>query len=136
MPLSKAASTAEANSAGSAMRHVLDGGRTTINDTVSSDDQAIGWQRVTSLKPCPFCRMLAGRGPSYKSESTASFEPHDKCFCEPEPIYRDDSEWAPLAEEFQAEWQEAQRVASEAGELSRGTKNDALNAYRRYLSAV
>ena len=77
--------------------------------------------------------MLVSRGPVYKTEQTATFQPHDACQCQPEPIFSPEGEWTPQAEEWQKQWKEAQRQARESGDLRRGTKNDGLNAFRRYL---
>lgn len=86
MPLERATSIADANSARAAMRHVLDGGRDTILETVKADPRATRWQRVTSEKPCDFCDMLAGRGAVYKAD-TVDFLSHDGCACGAEPGY-------------------------------------------------
>lgn len=72
MPLTEAVRTAEARTAGAAMRHALNGGRSATERTVMADRQAIGFFRVTSGKPCAFCAMLASRGPVYKSAESAT----------------------------------------------------------------
>jgi len=115
---------------------VLDGARQTVLQLVQRDREALGWQRVTSGDPCPFCRMLASRGAVYKSRRTAEFEAHDHCSCTVEPYY-EGSRLTDQALTFRAEWQRAQREAREereAGITRRKTANDALNAYRRYLA--
>lgn len=86
--LAKASETAGTNTARSAMRHVLDGGRDTITATVTADPSITGFRRVTSGGACKFCSMLAGRGAVY-SARTARFESHDGCSCSAEPVYGD-----------------------------------------------
>lgn len=118
---------------GAAADLVLGGGRRTLTDLIRADRQASGWQRVTSGSPCPFCRMLAGRGAVYKTARSATFQAHTHCSCTPEPYYPG-SRPLPANTRFAQEWTDALRLAREADELKRGTKNDALNAYRRYLA--
>lgn len=77
--LDRAVEAAQTRTAAAAMRHVLDGGRQTITDTLEADPAAHGWARATSGKACGFCSMLASRGPAYKGEDTARFEAHDGC---------------------------------------------------------
>jgi hypothetical protein len=109
VPLERASTNALVRVAGAATRHVLEGGRSTISDTVKNDRQALGWARATSGKPCHFCAMLASRGPVYKGAETADFQPHDACHCEPEPIYREGAAWPTGSERYQAIWQQAAR---------------------------
>lgn len=94
LQLTRAVDTAQAASAQAAMRHVLDGGRSTVTATTHADRRALGWARVVSGRPCSFCAMLAGRGPVYKAE-TARFDAHDHCSCASEPVYRSDAAWPP-----------------------------------------
>lgn len=98
--LARAVSTARSESARAATRHALDGGRSTITDTVSKDRKALGWARATSGSPCSFCALIAGRGPVYKSDRTAQFQPHDGCSCVPEPVYHRDADWPPGSRRF------------------------------------
>lgn len=88
VPLDRAASTAEATSSASAYRHVLNGGRATILDSVAADRTALGWRRVAGGGACDFCRMLAGRGAVFREQS-AHFDAHDACSCTAEPVYRE-----------------------------------------------
>lgn len=113
---------------------ILAGGRRTIITAVQHDRQALGFQRVTSGDPCSFCRMLAGRGPVYKSDASAGFEPHDSCGCTAETVYQHGGDRDRSAE-FAKEYQAAQTWARGNGTLSSGTSNDSLNNYRRYLAA-
>lgn len=114
---------------GSVTRHVLNGGRDTLQRSVAEDKEALGWARVTDGDPCAFCALLASRGPVYKAD-TVDFDSHDHCGCHPEPFYRG-SEWPGRAREFEDMYNEAILEAREAGELERGTSNDLLNAFRR-----
>jgi len=72
---------------GTAGRLTLNGGRDALLASVSADPAAAGWQRIASGGACDFCRMLAGRGPAYKGERTASFQAHDHCACSAEPVF-------------------------------------------------
>lgn len=137
MTLEDAGANGFAKVAGSLIKQVLAGGRMTILGSVQKDPVALGWTRVTSGDPCAFCRMLAGRGAVYKSRKTAEFESHGDCACTPEAVYPGD----PLdigpraqAETYQAEYRTAQDWARSSGTMSRGTSNDALNNYRRWLA--
>ena len=59
---------------------------------------------------------------------------HDHCQCTSEPQYLISDPWRerfPQAAEDRDLWNESQREARDAGELKRGTSNDALNAFRR-----
>lgn len=141
---------------GAVTRNVLDGGRQTLISSTERDDGLIGWMRITGSKPCPFCAMLASRGPVYTSGSSAlrvgrpgaaatgrvrgrrardeSF--HDNCVCVAEPITRGAPSWReqyPDAAQYDRLWRKAQAEADAAGELQRGTSNDALNAFRRAM---
>lgn len=104
--LQAATTTAEAASSASAMRHALNGGREVIIRSVEADRRALGWARVVSGKPCPWCLMLASRGPVYREE-TAGFEAHDNCSCSAEPVYHADAAWPPGAREAQDLWRQA-----------------------------
>jgi len=118
---------------GTATRLVLDGGRRTLVESIRADPRAEGWQRVTSGSPCAFCAMVASRGPAYASERAARFEAHDHCGCSAEPYYRG-SRTLEVNQRLHEAWKAAQREARDAGELVRGTSNDALNAFRRHLA--
>lgn len=61
--------TALSTTLGTAARIVLDGGLTTVTDTVHADPAAVGYFRVTDGDPCAFCALLASRGIVYKRES-------------------------------------------------------------------
>jgi hypothetical protein len=143
---------------GAVTRNVLDGGRQTLINSTERGERLIGWMRITGPKPCAFCAMLASRGPVYTSGSAAvrvgrtgsdpnatgrvrgtrardeSF--HDNCVCTAEPITRDAPSWReqyPDAAQYDRLWRKAQAEAEAAGDLQRGTSNDALNAFRRAM---
>ena len=126
VPVEQAMAVAERRAAAAAMRHVLDGGRSTVTDTVNADRQALGWGRAVSGRGCHFCAMLASRGPVYKSEGSADFNPHDGCACAAEPVYREDSAWPAGGEQYRALWRRETEGLS---------GNEAINAFRRALSA-
>ena len=117
---------ARATSAAAAMRHALNGGRSTITESVRVDRKALGWARATSGKACSFCAMVASRGPVYKSEESADFPAHDHCSCSVEPVYRRDADWPPRAREYRQLWEETTRGMSGA---------EARNAFRRAVEA-
>ena len=126
--------TALVRTSGSVTRQILAGGRDTLVLSTGEDREALGWARVTDADPCPFCRMLASRGAAYRGQDTAEFQAHDHCACTAEPHY-EGAALPPGADRFLDEFNQAQREARAAGELERGTENDALNAYRRWLAA-
>lgn len=66
---------------GTIVRHVLDGGRSTLTATVARDPRAGGWRRVLGGGGCDFCRGLAGQ------TVDADFQAHDNCGCTAEPVY-------------------------------------------------
>lgn len=73
--------------AGTASGMVLSGGRETILQAAQLDPAASGrWRRVTGGNSCPFCVMLADRGPVF-SDDTADFSAHDHCGCSAEPEF-------------------------------------------------
>lgn len=109
--------------AGAMTRLVANGGRDTIRDAVESDEAAIGWARVTSAKPCAFCAMLAGRGPTYRSQRKAAFQAHDHCACVAAAVFSPDEAWLGHSRDLAERWQEVTAGASGAG---------ARRAWRRY----
>ncbi|WP_329520518.1 VG15 protein [Spirillospora sp. NBC_01491] len=116
--------TAMTRVVGAVTRHVLDGGRAMLTDTIRADRQALGWARSASGSACAFCAMLAGRGPVYRSERTSQFRSHDNCGCGIEPVYSRDAAWPAGSERHREQWDAATSGLS-------GAK--ALNAYRASL---
>jgi len=108
VPLAAATATAQAASAAAAMRHALDGGRHTIEQTVDADTRAAGWARVTGGKPCAFCAMVAARGPIYR-EDTVRFRSHDRCHCTAEPVYNRGAAWPPRSTALRRVWDDTTR---------------------------
>lgn len=102
--------------AGSAARHVLDGGRRAVSMSVVTDTDAVGWARVTDDDPCWFCAMMASRGPAYKTRNTAGriandkfvgpglYKFHDHCACTVQPLFSADAPWPGRGREFQQLW--------------------------------
>lgn len=96
--------------AGVLTRYALEGSRETLVSTAQRDPLALGFVRVTDGQPCAFCAMLAGRGAVYFSEETASFEPHNRCGCQPEAVFDESTplpgaggDYAALYEQVKAE---------------------------------
>jgi len=126
-PEERASNLALTATLGAVTRLVLQGARDTIVETVKRDREALGFARVTDGNPCYFCAMLASRGAVYKSRSTADFQPHDRCGCQPEPVYSDSNYKIPgRAAEFAALWEESTQGYS---------GKDAINAFRRAYNA-
>jgi hypothetical protein len=93
------------NVSGDVSRHALNAGRDTIIESVSADPRALGWARVTDSKPCSFCRMLASRGPVYRSKA-GGFKAHLRCGCSAEPVFHADAPWPGQAQEWAQQWKE------------------------------
>lgn len=82
---------------GTAQRFAADAGRGATLDAVKADRKALGYYRETDARPCPFCALLASRGPVYKhdsfAESNARFsgpgeiKVHNDCGCFPTPLF-------------------------------------------------
>lgn len=123
--LAAAVDTAEANAVRASMRHVLNGGRATIIDTVAADRQALGWARATSGRPCSFCALLAGRGPVYKGQETADFHAHDGCSCSTQPVYRPGAPWPAGSDRWADMWSQAKQA-----------DGDTVSEFRRLVAAV
>jgi len=64
-------STALMRLGGASQRLILDAGRSTIDVNAERDPVSVSWSRVAQPGACDFCRMLAGRGPVYRSEAAA-----------------------------------------------------------------
>lgn len=140
-----AGETALSQASGDAVRLAREAGRQAIERSVRADPRAVGWMRITDGNPCAFCLMLASRGPVYKTRESAGFaiDPvrgeinrfHPHCGCEVIPVYTRAPREHPSNRDARRTWGEAQAAATRAGELRRGTSNDALNALRRHLAA-
>lgn len=127
----RASSIGAAGSAATAIRLVLEGGRSTIHRAVDDDRAALGWQRWSpNPEPCAFCMMLIARGPVYLTEESATagdFDGrayHDGCMCRARPVFRADEPALPQAVRYRTLWNET------TGGLH---GQEALNALRRKL---
>lgn len=130
----EARQTAFVRTSGAVTRHVLQGGRDTLVQSVGEDPHAQKWARVTTGTPCAFCAMIASRGAVFLGEDTAEFQAHDHCSCTVEPHY-EGSALPPDSKRWRDLYNKAQREARASDDLERGTSNDALNAFRRSLAA-
>lgn len=83
--------TALSTTLGTASRIALDGGRTTVLQTVKKDPVAVGYYRLTDGQPCAFCALLASRGVVYKKH-TVDFKSHNDCGCFGAPAFSHDQE--------------------------------------------
>ena len=63
--------TATSRTAGEAARVAQNAGRFSMHNSLLADKKCIGWVRVTDGNPCAFCRLLASRGPVYKTADAA-----------------------------------------------------------------
>lgn len=95
---------------GTASRLALEGGRDVIEGTVLSDEDALGWIRITDGDPCSWCAMLASRGAVYKSGATAGdvryggVKYHDHDGCQAVPVFDRSNPFERRADELYAEW--------------------------------
>ena len=109
---------AETQVATVAARLTGDGGRAVIEDEVRQGrNGAIGYCRVPDADPCPFCAMLASRGPVYRSDAftysnsifagDGRFKVHNGCDCTLEPVYgRRATDLPPGVAKLSKEWAE------------------------------
>lgn len=108
---------------GAATKLALDAGRVTLISNITADKKATAWVRVARPGACSFCRLLAIRGPVYRSETTAGFEAHDHCRCFPSPIFAGQKYQAPAnVLEWRRQYEESTAGLSGAA---------ARNAFRR-----
>ena len=126
--------------AGKADKAGIDAGRNMLEEARKHDKRVLMVARATGPNPCAFCAMLASRGFAYTSKSRAGMKMadrthyHENCHCY--PVYRfadiPDPTAAARSEHFAQLWDEEVRKKNYD---RRGTKNDALNAFRRALNA-
>lgn len=76
---------------------VTEAGQDAIWTALEEDPRSVGWARVVRPGACAFCRMLATRGPVYRTERSASFLAHHAdehgggdCQCGVEPLFKKD----------------------------------------------
>jgi hypothetical protein len=133
IPLPRAESAALEAVSGSASRHVLNGGRAEIHQSVLDDSKALGFLRVTDGDPCYFCAMLASRGMESKYRTRQSaltrrvdgegelHRYHDHCACTAMPVFDEDAALPGLNQEAQAIWRDSTK---------RKSGDDAIKAFR------
>jgi hypothetical protein len=138
IPEQQAWDLSQADVAGAASRHVLNGGREMVMDAAKKDEVALRFARVTGDDPCAFCAMLASRGPEYLSEFSATTAKagsaragqsfHDRCQCTILPLFDENpaNGWTDRSLQFSKLWADSTKGWS-------GT--NALNAFRRALDA-
>ncbi len=63
---------------GSGTRAIMDQGRSTLIHNVEREGGK--WYRIAAADSCGFCRLLATRGPVYRSSHAAAAS-HDRCKC-------------------------------------------------------
>lgn len=131
-----AKATVFVRTSGTVSRHILDGGRQTLIDSVQNDKSALGWARITDGDPCYFCLTLASRGAVYKTEETADFQAHDHCGCTVMPVYK--GTVIPNLKQWRDTYNAAQRDAEASGELMPGENSSKarLKAVRDHLAKV
>lgn len=131
----EAKATTFTRASGAISRHIVDGGRQTILDSVAADPEAIGWARVTDGDPCYFCLTLASRGAVYKSEQTADFQAHDHCACVAMPVFKGTE--IPGLAKWRQIYNDAQNQGESSGSLQPGENSSSarLRAVRQYLTA-
>lgn len=104
---------------------VLDVGRNTLIENIERDRKAHAWARIPEADCCYFCAMLSTRGAVYRTEETASFEAHDHCRCNVEPLFGDVYEPTAQVREWQALYVTAQKNAPPGV--------DKINEFRRWF---
>lgn len=122
-PLMTATENTGVQMSGAAQRLISNGARQAVMQSVEKDAKAVAWMRVTSANPCAFCSMLAGRGASYVSEKSASFEAHNLCQCVAAPVFSREVAEATKDNPMYQQWKQATRGHSGA---------DALKAWRAH----
>jgi hypothetical protein len=83
---------AGARQAAAAERVAMNGGRSAIWNHAQRDQRALGYVRVSRTgTPCGWCAMLISRGPTYRSERSATYSDgdkyHDNCHCYAMPVF-------------------------------------------------
>lgn len=133
---SEAKATVFVRTSGAVSRHIVNGGRQTLIDSVQNDPKALGWARITDGDPCYFCLTLASRGAVYKTETTADFRAHDHCGCTVMPVYKGTE--IPGLQTWRDIYNAAQDAAEADGTLMPGENSTAarLRAVRHHLEHV
>lgn len=103
-------------------KFVLAASRATITTATDNDPAARGWQRITRLGACSFCRMLEGRGGVYTRESV-HFASHGDCNCASAPS------WDPNAPEVDVRLYEASKRTTGMSEAQRAAHNARIREF-------
>lgn len=104
----------------------LNAGTDEIFAAIENDPHRPRWARVTHGAACSFCLMVAGRGATYRSESSAHFRSHKGCHCDVEPSF---TSYEPPAHIRAARTLYAESTGGFTG------SNEKQNAFRRALYA-
>lgn len=121
---------------GSGTRAVNDQARSTLIKNVENEGGK--WYRIPSADACGFCRLLATRGPVYKTAHTAAAS-HDKCKCRvavqrPGMSYEKPSYMSSWNDDYK---RHRSAVIAEGGTVSgKEGRNNIVNAWNRELYAT
>lgn len=98
---------------GSVTRLVLQPARQTVAQSTVRDPARPGFARKPDPDACDWCLMLSSRGAVYLSEQSAGEmnDYHDRCRCEPVPVFRDD-DLPEVNRRLHDEWQQVTRGAA------------------------
>lgn len=148
MSISKTFENVFANTAGTAVKTVLGGGRDTVQGSSVSDTVCVGYQRVTSSSPCPFCAMVAQN--TYRSVESASQSSgtrkrsanpqppksryHSHCRCTVVPIFSAAS-WPAGYKSKASDWAELYGETSAAGGTAKEKEQRFMAAFTARYNA-
>ena len=93
--------------AGSLQKLTAAADRATVLNAARRDPVRVRWARSARPSCCAFCAMLASRGAQYVSETTASFDSHDHCFCIALPLFTAADTPPQTSQRFGSEYGEA-----------------------------
>jgi hypothetical protein len=101
---------------GGAQKEVADGARQTVVASVERDPARPMFARHASSNACAFCRMVASRGPVYRSAAAAGdgHKYHDHCHCAVVPVWNDEYEPAPYVAGWNAAYKDAYKAVGKA----------------------
>lgn len=103
---------------GSVTRLVLQPARLTVAESTRRDPARPRFARKPDPDACDWCLMLSSRGAVYMSEQSAGDmnDYHDRCRCEPVPVFRD-RDLPEVNRRLQQEWQEVTRGARDVHDM-------------------
>lgn len=120
---------------GTSSRLALNGGRQTVSDAVHEDPKAVGWFFKTDNAPCYLCALIASRGVVFKRSSFAlsdakfigngTAKVHNHCGCSLAPAFSHSQELP------ETNYIAAKVYYNRDRGAGKGTKNPALNAFRK-----